>query len=374
MTVLKCSLKKVLIMEWKFASDIWQQLKSQNRPLVIYGMGLGAEKVMVQLKRIGMSASAVFASDDFVRGHRFCGFDVLTLEQIKAVFDNFIILLSFASSLPEVMAQIYTLSEETELVAPALPVAGTQLFDTAYAKQHEKQIDAAYSLMADEFSKKTFEHLISYMLDGRIEHFKAIDCEKSEGYALLELEPGEHYADLGAYNGDTIRELISAAGMPDSIIAVEPDKKNFAKLVRMLENEGIENATVFNCGVYSEKAAIRFSQKSGRHSSASDSAPVYTSNNLNSDSFCPMDSLDNMAAGRKVTIIKMDVEGAETQALLGAKETIRAQKPKLIVSGYHRAEDIFTLPLLIKELHPDYRIFLRKHPYIPAWDFNFYCK
>ena len=55
------------------------------------------------------------------------------------------------------------------------------------------------------------------------------------------------------------------------------------------------------------------------------------------------------------------------------KNTLKSFKPKLNFSAYHRFEDIFKLPLLINELNPEYKIYLRHHPYIPAWDTNIYC-
>ena len=76
---------------------------------------------------------------------------------------------------------------------------------------------------------------------------------------------------------------------------------------------------------------------------------------------------------KSATYIKMDVEGAEYETLLGCKRLIRECKPKLAVSAYHRAGDIFTLPLLIARLNPDYKIYLRHHKYLPSWESNLYC-
>jgi hypothetical protein len=76
-----------------------------------------------------------------------------------------------------------------------------------------------------------------------------------------------------------------------------------------------------------------------------------------------------MAAG----YIKADVEGADMETLIGMQKTMENCKPKLNFSAYHRFEDIFRLALYIHSVNPDYKIFLRHHPYIPAWDTNLYC-
>ena len=72
-------------------------------------------------------------------------------------------------------------------------------------------------------------------------------------------------------------------------------------------------------------------------------------------------------------MIKMDVEGAERETLLGCRQMIARCQPALIVSCYHRNEDLFDLPLLVKKLYPGYRLFLRHHPYLPAWETNLYA-
>ncbi|MBQ3179952.1 MAG: FkbM family methyltransferase, partial [Firmicutes bacterium] len=73
------------------------------------------------------------------------------------------------------------------------------------------------------------------------------------------------------------------------------------------------------------------------------------------------------------TLMKFDVEGAEEAALLGAQKLLAEFKPRLQVAAYHRSEDIFRLPLLIRRLNPDYRLYLRHHPHIPAWETNIYA-
>ena len=74
------------------------------------------------------------------------------------------------------------------------------------------------------------------------------------------------------------------------------------------------------------------------------------------------------------TYIKMDVEGSEALALRGGMHTLKQYKPKLNIACYHRSEDLYTLPLLIHELQPDYKIYIRRHPCLPCWDLNLYCK
>ena len=71
------------------------------------------------------------------------------------------------------------------------------------------------------------------------------------------------------------------------------------------------------------------------------------------------------------TIIKMDVEGAEADAISGAAITIARRRPKMMIAAYHRNEDLFAIPLQILSICPDYRLFLRHSPCLPAWELNY---
>ena len=71
--------------------------------------------------------------------------------------------------------------------------------------------------------------------------------------------------------------------------------------------------------------------------------------------------------------IKYDVEGAEKQAIDGTAKTIKAYHPDLLISVYHRTEDLHELILQVNSIAPEYKLYLRRYPYIPAWDLNLYA-
>ena len=92
----------------------------------------------------------------------------------------------------------------------------------------------------------------------------------------------------------------------------------------------------------------------------------------------PVTSLDTVCewilpTDTHLDYIKYDVEGAETEALLGSREIIAKDAPALLVSAYHRSADLFRLPLLVHELNPDYKLYLRRMAGVPAWDINLYA-
>ena len=85
--------------------SVWTRLQEEKRPIVLYGMGDGADKILRQFERLGIQAAAVFASDEFVRGHSFRGFRVHRLDEVVDAFgEDILIVIAFASQRPEMYA------------------------------------------------------------------------------------------------------------------------------------------------------------------------------------------------------------------------------------------------------------------------------
>ena len=170
---------------------------------------------------------------------------------------------------------------------------------------------------------------------------------------------GDAYADLGAYDGDTVREMERLAKL-SHIYALEPDRKNFAKLCRNMQ--GRAEVELYNVASYSSTARLAFSEKGGRNAALRE----------NGAKEVQAESLDRILDGRPVDIVKMDVEGAEAASLCGMRETIKKRRPAMMISAYHRTEDFFELPILLAEL--GYCPKLRKHPCYPCWEVMVYCE
>lgn len=340
----------------------WQVLKEETRPLYIYGMGNGAEKIMAVFAEYGIEVKGFFASDEFVRGHSFMGYKVKKYSEVCAEEDDFVIVLAFAAGYDSLIEKIETMAAEHTLYAPDVPIEGGGLFTYEYCLEHCDEISEVYSSLYDDFSRKVFADVINFRISGKPEYLKGITTPKSEVYTdIIRPHGNEVYVDLGAYTGDTIAELLEYTdGRYEKIYALEPDRRNFRKL--SVSTEGMENVEIFNCAVWECDTELMFADRSGRQSAVSQTGKPKEAR-----------SVDSILAGGRADIIKMDVEGAENEAVNGALKTIEAYRPKLMISLYHRNCDIFSLPLKIKRINPDYRLFMRHQPYIPAWETNLYA-
>lgn len=236
------------------------------------------------------------------------------------------------------------------------------LFTPEYCLEHEEEIQAVYQSLADERSRQIYANIINFKISGNPAYLiDQVDSKDEIWNRVLQPTNHEIYVDLGAYNGDTIREMLEyTRGKYHRIIAVEPDKKNYKKLVKFVGDT--PSVQCYQCTAWCVDTELPFGAKAGRQSAIAMEGAM-----------TPARAVDNLLAGNPVTLLKMDVEGAEREALWGASRSIARYAPKLMISLYHRNEDIFELPLLVKRINPRYRLFIRHLPYIPAWETNLYA-
>ncbi len=223
---------------------------------------------------------------------------------------------------------------------------------------NEVKLKSFKNLLKDQKSKDLLEQIINlrktldpkyYVSPHGIEYFP------SDVPILKNLEE-INFIDCGAYTGDTVKELMNQKVKVNSSISFEPEIKNQKKLNKELElqksNYPDTNFLIYPVGVYSKNCILQFSNN-GVDSSASFSNK--------SNMLVPVVSIDNTLINSNVNFIKMDIEGAEAEALKGSKKTIQKYKPNLAICLYHKPEDLWELPLLINEIEPSYNMYLRVH-------------
>lgn len=170
----------------------------------------------------------------------------------------------------------------------------------------------------------------------------------------------EVFVDAGAYTGDTVGGFIRFCnGNYKHIYALEPDIEIYEKMRQNIEKNRWENVTPIAKGAWRRASALKFRIDHEKPGSSR------VSNSEEDELRVEVDSIDHIAGNEIVTFIKMDIEGSEMDALIGAKETITRNKPKLAICVYHRPEDVLSIPTYIKRLVPEYKFYLRHHSGFP---------
>jgi len=311
-----------------------------------------------ELEKIGKTPAAVFASDEFVRGQLFRGMKVLTFTQAKELYPDMIVAICFGSQRPEVLDNVKRIADECEVITPDLPVIEGGVFDIDFCNANLQKLEFIYNSLADRQSKHTFECVLRTKLSGDIKYLFDCQVDSLDIYKdIITFKNNETYVDLGAYRGDTVAEFLSQTKAFDKIYAVEPDIKNFSKLLDAYGNV----ATCINAAASDSVGETTFSIERGRSSHISTVGK--TVNTV---------TVDSILDGAPATYIKLDVEGNEARALDGATNTITNHKPRLCVAAYHRFDDMINIPLRVLRMRPDYKMYLRHFPYIPSWDTNYY--
>ena len=349
--------------EYPCTRDIWDEIAEGDAPIAVYGMGNGADKLFARLERYGVIPAAVFASDGFVRGHSFRGYKVKTLSEVKAELgDNVTVLVSFASNRAEVIELIRKIDSENDLYIPDMPVAGDEYFDKDFYNAHYGEIVSAYGALADQASKNAYAALIRYKLTARAEYLFAAYSGIDDIYSLLP-ESISVCVDAGAYNGDTCRELMLYRPSVQTVYAIEPDARNYKRLVKYIDSAVTDTKIVpIKAAAWSSDTDGCFIGSGNRNSSVSS-----TASHENRREEVALLRIDSIGAER-IDYIKYDVEGAELEALRGSYATVRRDKPALLVSVYHRSEDIFSLVNYLRREHPEYSLYMRRTLCFPAWE------
>jgi FkbM family methyltransferase len=224
------------------------------------------------------------------------------------------------------------------------------------------QVERAISLWADPASSDEFVRQIRWRLSGDFAELAAATPDQYFPADLLTLRPDEVFVDCGAFDGDTLRELVRRCPGFERVDAFEPDATNFANLERWAATLGDRSRP----RVHLHRAATDRMAGTRRFGGSGTSAAFLESlaeaglgDAAQTNVRCV--SLDDVLADVPVSFIKMDVEGAEADTLHGARGLLRERRPVLALSAYHHPADLWELPLFLAALCEDYRFHLRAH-------------
>ena len=232
-----------------------------------------------------------------------------------------------------------------------------ELFDDgfSYYLNRESDIKAAYNLLADEESQQVFlafleTHMKRKPVDiprrPREEQYFPSDVLLNKGYS--------RFVSCGAYDGDTIRALIQKNGRVEEIVCFEADPILFKRLSNYLadnKNEIADKVLALPCAVYSHEDIVCFTEATGLGSRISENG------NLKVQTV----SLDKILPTFSPTMITMDIEGVELEALQGAEQIIRTHKPDLAICVYHSPNQIWDIPMYLDSLDLGYKFYLRNY-------------
>jgi FkbM family methyltransferase len=205
--------------------------------------------------------------------------------------------------------------------------------------------------LADDTSRKVLAAVIAYRMDCDPEALgEVVEWDLYGPNELLEYSNEEVYVDGGAFDGDSIKLFIQRVGGKYSrVLGFEPDPVTFKRLNSNFSNE--PRVEPINAGLHKAIGTLRFDDAGTRGSILVESGGIEV----------PVVALDGILNGERVSYIKMNIEGAEIDALHGGAKSIKQWSPKLAISAYHFADHLWRIPQTISEIRPDYKLYFRQH-------------
>lgn len=219
-----------------------------------------------------------------------------------------------------------------------------------------------YEHLGDYRSKATLNSILGFWFTFDFQKLVSVNetiYSDYYDYDILRFDPNAVVVDLGAYTGDSALDYVRIFKKYNKIYAYEITPEIFEKLTEMVS--AYPDIIPVNKGV-ADVSGIMYVETSG----------FGAGNKLSQSGDVSVEvvTLDDDIQ-ESIDIIKMDIEGAEKNALLGAKRHIEKDKPQLLISAYHVIEDIFDIPKIINDIRDDYTYYLRYNGKNNLWTVDY---
>jgi FkbM family methyltransferase len=330
-------------------------------PILVYGAGNTGKTVVQHLSLNGYDVLS-FIDKTATENLLFEGYPVVSLKNAYKLYGpKTPILIAIHNRGVDMVGVIQTVKNAGFLIcytmfdyARVLNTDNTFRFfltDPKKLKSEKSNAEKFYHLLSDDLSRFFYFDLVKFRLSG--DYFVCPKPTVQDQYSPVDIPRWNNplrLIDCGAYNGDSIRLFDSYQYEIESVLAFEPDLSNYRALIKTTD---YPNGVYIPCGVSDTAKVIRFNSGSGEGSRAA----------IDGDVTIQMLSIDEAFPDFAPNLIKMDIEGGERDAILGAKETSRKYRPGMAISAYHLPSDLWRVGLLISEIDADYNFYMRSHAY-----------
>ena len=356
----------------------------KKSPFILFGAGNLGVRTVLGLKKVGIYPIAFADNNEEKWGNNIEGLNVFSKENIMRQYgENILIVVTVWGASLGKEARVATIMKKLKEYGFKNVVDITKLYNNypevflphycidlpnKIQKDREK-ILACYNLLEDNKSKNEYYEQVRW----RLKHdnwgkFTDVDCTPYFQNDIYELNENDIIYDCGAFDGDTVRSLLDGDRDFKKIISFEPDKENFNKLTSFVERQCYEiksKIRTYEYAVGNKEELLSFKSSADASSTISDNGACEVKS-------IRIDKMVEEGWDDIPTIIKMDIEGFEENAIYGAINVIKKYKPILLISVYHKQRDLWEIPLLINKISEGYKFYLRHHTG-DCWDTVLYA-
>jgi len=335
-----------------------EKIVHSSEKMILFGSAKCAEKVYLFILGLGLWDNVHYVLDNDVMkcGQSFHGKAIYLPDQMISSINDYVIVIASGSA-HIIKKQLESMGISQEKLYE-FPFTNLQFSPTPFEQIMEKEdeFQETYSLLEDEKSRNVYESLLNYKISRNIEWLRDISDDEGDQYfdrEIIKLSDVETFVDCGAYVGDTLQEFcIRTGNRYKKYICFEADEDVCDVLRKNVRSWNLDNIDIHNTGCWDKKDKLRLNIQG--------SGTSFITGEETGKIICA-DSLDNMLLEIPITFVKMDIEGAEENALRGMRNVIKKYKPTLAVSIYHSVKDFWYLPQLIKKIFPEYKLYIRHY-------------
>lgn len=343
---------------------------SAYEDIVIFGAGIGGRETLELLQKMDVGRKVrAFSDNNNKIDSDYMELPVIKPERIKNEFKNFLVIIS-STAFDVIQKQLTELGIDKSDIFYFQP-AGISLDknqDMEFVKENISKLNTVYGKLEDYKSKLIYRSLLNYRITKKESYLLLlkdyIDSEANQYFDKELLEDylfNDDFVDAGAYTGDTMERFFEhypewKNGEGGSYLCFEASEDIYKTLCRNIELLNSENILSYNYAVWDNEGVLKFDTVSYGNGEG-----CRVSDRGSSVKCC---SLDKILGHRVISLLKMDIEGAEKKALLGAKEIIKRDKPVLAICIYHKPEDFFEIPFEIEDIiSNEYKFYVRQYRY-----------
>lgn len=332
------------------------QLKNCKCPCVLWGAGEVAEKVWDILSRNDISIDSVWV--DGVKDSVFHGIRIKSIDEILTEYNSFNVIIGHNRyDKIEMLRENYNQINDIFFFYNSFD--WEEGFDYDYLKSYEEEFQKAFDLAEDGTSRKAFSEYVNSRISSN-PCYVTKDCIV-DGYFkndCINIGDSEKFLEIGAFNGNIVKTFYNESkGNYSKIIALEPDDNNFNDL--KLNVAYMHDIELIKLGCWNHKTDLSFSINGTGKSNHIDETS-------NSTLYIPVDTVDNILNGEKVTVINLFCQTGLQEILEGARYTIDNHKPKFIIGIGLRKEQSYYIPQLLKRMNSNYKIYYRFYGGVPS--------
>lgn len=338
-----------------------EELKNSNKSVVIYGAGTYAFVLKQYLSALGIKISKFMVDARYKVNNQFMETEVVSIEQFNITEKNIKVVIGIANyELALTTLAQNRITDALVIDVPDFLNIPHQFFDLNFIESHQHLFQNAYDLLEDDLSKETYLAAINTKINNDLTYIKPYVRLDHLYFTKTEFPVTNHEAllDVGGYNGDSIRDFHRITnGKYKSITSLEPCKKMYTDLLKTIDELSIsDKCHPIQIGAWNKKTTLSFEKTT---------MEIDSKISENGENRIEVDTIDAIRNKLHfpITLVKMDINGSEFNALQGAKHTIQSDNPKIVIK-LHTKEDFYRIPIFLKTIMPNMKIYIRQRNFM----------